>query len=888
MENILKYKKQLLLVYIVICAIFTVISVLVPYQVEKVDKLNGKGNTNIGNITNDTKIEFYYTNKETTLTKLFFYLENNDRNLTAGTITFQALTADTMKEVGTLTVDLSVFENDAYVIVPINNVGAGQKLLVSVSSSGIKESPTLAVNTSDKIDAVTMVNGQEITGNLVAATAATIQMHSVKKPIIRFIMLGIIGILLFILVENKKETEEQILMTKNKKMNPVFANLQKVFKKLQPLIVLGIVLFIITVIFYYLYDTQIRKAMNTSDQQIVMTDDGNKMPITSDMKEIRQTFVCKEKTAVGLGFKLDIPNSAIMSGDLRIQILNKETQEILCDTQMPLNEILSGQYIGLVFKHSQMDSYNEVFEIIATMPDNLTNQTMSLYITGNDAYPDNTLMVDGQARNYSMGMIVYTNFHYFVRTYFLTIYAFICIVATILYYMIAIKNSKIEKIFLVSVISLGIVYSFIILPYMAPDEETHIGNAYRYSDVLLGEETGEDGICLKRQDDVNIPLTSEASLNNYKYVYNTILKAPENTSLVEAETAKSTGASFFVYLPAAIGISIARILGLNSVLMLLFGRWANMLAFVLLAYFGMKKLPFGKITLFILSIMPMTIQQISSFSYDSVTLGIAFLFTCCCLSLAYGNNHVRGRDVLLLTILSVGIIYSKGGVYLPLAFAFLLIPHTKFAKKSTYLKTILLMGLFVGLTFIYRNMAIVTSLGGLSSSQSSISGSGETAYTLSYLLGHPMKGITVLANTVVDKSEFYVQSLVGQKLGWVSIDISNVVIIAFVVLLLLSTLKSKNEKVYFKPVHKLFIFILAAGSYGLILAAMLLAWTPVTHVSIEGVHGRYFLPFMLLLLLIVRNNKIQLEKNMDRIFMASGLSLQVLSIMYLLKDVIGF
>ena len=195
---------------------------------------------------------------------------------------------------------------------------------------------------------------------------------------------------------------------------------------------------------------------------------------------------------------------------------------------------------------------------------------------------------------------------------------------------------------------------------------------------------------------------------------------------------------------------------------------------------------------------------------------------------------------------------------------------------------------FVLFAFIYKNMAVVTSLGGISSADSAINVTGETSYTLGYIMANPMAYITVLANTLTDKTEFYMQSLVGQQLGWVSLPISNVVIVGFIILILLSTLKCKSEKVYFKPENKIFVILIAAASFGLILTAMLLTWTPLSHISVEGVHGRYFLPLMLLLLLIVRNNKIHLEKNMDRTFIAWGLVLQVLSIMYLLKDVIVF
>ena len=57
---------------------------------------------------------------------------------------------------------------------------------------------------------------------------------------------------------------------------------------------------------------------------------------------------------------------------------------------------------------------------------------------------------------------------------------------------------------------------------------------------------------------------------------------------------------------------------------------------------------------------------------------------------------------------------------------------------------------------------------------------------------------------------------------------------------------------------------LCLGSTGLILLGMLLQWTPMGYVSIEGVQGRYFLPFLPVLLMALKNDTIVLTKNGNR------------------------
>ncbi|MEI3525097.1 MAG: DUF2142 domain-containing protein [Eubacteriales bacterium] len=98
-----------------------------------------------------------------------------------------------------------------------------------------------------------------------------------------------------------------------------------------------------------------------------------------------------------------------------------------------------------------------------------------------------------------------------------------------------------------------------------------------------------------------------------------------------------------VYLPAILGMTLARLLHLGTVPMLLLARWCSLLFFALMTYFGMKKLPFGKITLFLLAILPMNLQQCTSFSYDAVITGVIFLYICYCIALTYEERNRRSR-----------------------------------------------------------------------------------------------------------------------------------------------------------------------------------------------------------------------------------------------------
>ena len=72
----------------------------------------------------------------------------------------------------------------------------------------------------------------------------------------------------------------------------------------------------------------------------------------------------------------------------------------------------------------------------------------------------------------------------------------------------------------------------------------------------------------------------------------------------------------------------------------------------------------------------------------------------------------------------------------------------------------------------------------------------------------------------------------------------------------------------------------------MILAGMLLSWTPFGYVSIEGVQGRYFTPLLLLVSLLGRNRFLLMNENRDREIFTAGMVLQLLTVIYLIKALI--
>lgn len=732
-------------------------------------------------------------------------------------------------------------------------------------------------------------------------------LFSVKKYVMYYLVLLFCGLAVFgVFFNEEKERKNRFLDSTESRWKKTLQWFGKIWKKYKHWIALTLIFCVIAFIGIYVYRDNVRYAMQTTRAKALMEEsvlENSKkksgkpetVKIPKEVREIHQTYICTEEQLVGLGVKF-YTNGTPMTGEMSVKIFNRNTGEEICDAMIPMDSVISGEYRGFLFSKPETDAMGEAYSLKIKLPENAREYGLELALAHPGVYEKNQLFLGEQEYYTSAALLGYTDYNTFIKTYFLVIMAALLITAFVIYFMLFIKPCKIETVFLVTVLAVGTIYGFLITPYMVPDEEYHIDMAYRYSNVLMGYGSAPDFTCLKRYEDAHRVLTSAPSVKNYFYIYDNLFSLAEDTHLEQVSASGNTGAMLFMHFPGVIGIILARVLHLGEVPLLVLGRWLGLLAFALMVYIGMKKLPFGKATLFLISIMPITLQQVNSFSYDSVTLGFAFLYTCYILYMAYSEEKIKVRDMALVCALGVALIYCKQGAYSPFVFIFLLIPMKKFASKKTYLCSMTGLAGAAVLAFINKNLAVLTYVPDTSdyvsnAAQSAGAAAAQAAayipnYSLGYILKNPKAFLDVMTNTLFDRTEFYVQSLVGQQLGWVEIMISNLIVIVFILLIAFSLFRVRGEKQYLTVGNKWWIVFVCAVSFGLVMVGMLTQWTPVTGTYVEGVQGRYFLPVLFILVLVGRNSKIFHDKSIDRGLIMAACITQVFAVTYLLRAVI--
>lgn len=468
-------------------------------------------------------------------------------------------------------------------------------------------------------------------------------------------------------------------------------------------------------------------------------------------------------------------------------------------------------------------------------------------------------------------------------------FSFLAVTFTIVLYVFTLmKEIKIEHVFIFSMIVLTLLYMFFFLPVSVPDEQTHFASVYRMSNYFLlnFQQVGSQGVYMRKVDvDFLGIMNTKLSEQNYRAVIQNASWYSNDNTMMEYH-AKAVMTAPVGYVASAVGIAIGRLINLGAVPLFYLGRLFNSAAFILLVYFAMKKMPFGKIFILVVCMLPMTLHLCASYSYDCIILGLAMLFVAEILSIIYGKNTTRSQ-IIICCILAFLLAPSKL-VYFPIVFMALLIPADtlrRLYKRPWLLKMSIIISGFVGF-LIFQASAIFNGGNTCNTvvwSDKYISWANEKGFSVSWVLHNPIHTLTMIANTFITRSDFYFMSAFGGSLGWFQIPLPMYLYLPFALLLILSFFRRRDEKCVFRFSERCWILVLSFCTVILIIMSMFLTWTPQSCSSVEGVQGRYFLPIFPLLFLVFRNNMVVAEKRLDRhiMFCIGPLNIFVLAYAFL-------
>lgn len=248
----------------------------------------------------------------------------------------------------------------------------------------------------------------------------------------------------------------------------------------------------------------------------------------------------------------------------------------------------------------------------------------------------------------------------------------------------------------------------------------------------------------------------------------------------------------------------------------------------------------------------MTIQEAISLAPDALTIAMSIALISYILFLKYEQETKLSLKQYLLLIGMCLILALCKIVYLPLCFLVLIIPKERFKDgKDKFMKIFILelvAIVFNLLWFKYATRYLIEI-------NPEVNSLGQTQYILSNILEY----IIIIIRTVNMYGKNYLFQLVGSEMLQLNANTSNVYqLILFLVLILTLLLDNSKQKISTK--FKAFIGFITIIIIGLIFTSIYIQWNPVGSNLVNGIQGRYFIPIILLLSVLLENRFIEIKK----------------------------
>lgn len=301
------------------------------------------------------------------------------------------------------------------------------------------------------------------------------------------------------------------------------------------------------------------------------------------------------------------------------------------------------------------------------------------------------------------------------------------------------------------------------------------------------------------------------------------------------------------YAGQGIFLKIGSLLHLPFSVLFKFGRLGNLYLYCIILYFAIKKTPVGKAAMAFLGLMPEPMMLAGVYSYDPTVTAFLYLAFAWLLSAVLkpdGKMTWKTYGVMMLAFFWGCRIKA---VYAPLILIGLLIPKERFRSKKERLLMkggFLALCLLLMLSFVLPVVIAPRDIGDLRG------GATSEAGQMSYILGQPLAYAQVLLANMWRTLPSYVLGenalgLLGHQgkfaFPWLLYAGSTAVILT-------GGQSACGKRLDWK--QKLWIFLLIGGTAVLVWTSMYIAFTIPGNTYIEGVQGRYYMPFLFLAWLV--------------------------------------
>ncbi|MGH7142172.1 MAG: DUF2142 domain-containing protein [Candidatus Saccharimonadales bacterium] len=312
----------------------------------------------------------------------------------------------------------------------------------------------------------------------------------------------------------------------------------------------------------------------------------------------------------------------------------------------------------------------------------------------------------------------------------------------------------------------------------------------------------------------------------------------------------SSSYSPVAYIGPIIGVLLAKAVNLDIGNTLFLARLFTLLVYVSTVVIALLVLKRTKVKwlFFMIALLPTVMFQASVVTADNILIGLSLLFAALLIRL-FKNSDEAVSQRLFLSLMCVGVLLPLVKVnYVFLSLAILLVPYNMYKSKnlSILIKFIgVSLAIFFGL--LWSTLAKVTGQASISQRPDGVQ--VIIANQIANLVHDPFHFIELFIRSLLQYSDSYIQQSTT-LVGWNYVSLPLFFIILLSIITVFATMHAKDEFIKFRG--KIFVLsgfaILGLGS---IFASFFITFTPTTSAVIQGVQGRYFIPFLIPIFLAV-------------------------------------
>lgn len=433
--------------------------------------------------------------------------------------------------------------------------------------------------------------------------------------------------------------------------------------------------------------------------------------------------------------------------------------------------------------------------------------------------------------------------------------------------IVLIKNkNKLEELFLIIAIPIASFYCIFSLPGDIPDEYKHFARAY---------DTTKGKIIIDKYSEIpSQVISSKDGLQNVKKLFNKFLEKTDYNNTKIIYNAASTY-NPILYIFASLSIFIVEKIGVNIYIGWYIGKILNLIFYLIMGYFTIKKMPSFKMLTFLYLLMPMNVYLCTSISCDALINTCVLYLIAHILNIKSENKKVTYLDYLVIIILGfIGIVTKP--IYFPIILAVIIISRKQlFSNINNKIRTISSIISILLLYYIWNKLNSHSNF-----NLPETIGVGDLG--LKYAIFHPFSTLKVLFNFLIYWPDTYILDFIGYKFIWSSAKVPTGYATIYLILMLLVSI-IRDDKDDFKLKDKItFIMCSLIASAGVIVAMYFIEYrSNMLLYELWGIQGRYFIPIFILFFMCI--SKIKGVKNHSKIYSIILTSTIGIHILYILK-----